>query len=105
MPRQLFRLRSGKIFLEDGSKQTNNYEVLYYNNARTDEEMNFICFKDKDLNVPVAFNKKLIEQSQDNDCHTDEEQIERSIETLFSSLQEAIKGESLTQPSRKRRLY
>jgi hypothetical protein len=48
----------------------------------------FKCFRDKDLNIPKEFASKIIPHSLDNDCSTDEEQIQGAIRNQYKSLRE-----------------
>lgn len=94
-PTPIRTLRSGKVFLEDGTKQTRNYENVQLLHARTKKKHNFLCFPERDLPVTASHAGKVVQHSCDNDCSTDEEQIKTAISDLFESLQECVKEENL----------
>ena len=99
-------LRSGKVFLEDGTKQTRNYENVQLTDGRTKKKLDFFCFPERDLPVTASHAGKVVSHSCDNDCSTDEEQIKNAIDDLFQSLQECVKEEkenSLQKSASKKR--
>lgn len=96
VPLPVRTLRSGKVFLEDGTKQTRNYENIQLTDGRTKKKLEFFCFPERDLPVTASHAGKVVSHSCDNDCSTDEEQIKNAIDDLFQSLQECVKEEKET---------
>lgn len=103
VPLPVRTLRSGKVFLEDGTKQTRNYENIQLTDGRTKKKLNFFCFPERDLPVTASHAGKVVAHSCDNDCSTDEEQIKTAIDDLFQSLQECVKEEKLQKSASKKR--
>lgn len=82
-------------------KTKNQQTSLNYINKHTKRIYKFYCFRDEDLKFPNQYSQKTIQhvlffvliekQNIDNDCSTDDQQINGAIIKLYRNLESGIK--------------
>lgn len=64
---------------------------LKYLNKRSKKLLSFKCYWDRDLKFPKDYANKTVDQNCDNDCSSDEDQINNGIRNLFRSLEGQVR--------------